>query len=189
MTISVQIDSNAWNFLFDRAIDLNHALPPGEFSLFITREVEIEINAIPDEGKDGTDKRPLKQYIRDSLGRNAVRTTARFGFAEANPVGGPAVYGGFGQGTFQSDEERAWYRQDKVRNYMVGKSKKGSGLSGNQADTAVAAASFHCVVLTCDKKAGPICEAVTQGGNVIFLSDALLEVETLGQIVRAKAGQ
>ncbi|WP_146208478.1 hypothetical protein [Cupriavidus plantarum] len=189
MTIPVQIDSNAWNFLFDHAIDINLELPQDEFTLFITREVEIEICAIPDEGKDRTDKRPLKQYIQDSLARNQVRTSARFGFAEANPVGGPAVYAGFGQGTFQSDKERAWYSQEIVRNYSIGKSKKGSGLSGNQADTAVAATSFDCVVLTCDKRAGPIGEALRQGGRVIFLTDALLKINSLGQIVRSAAKQ
>jgi len=188
MTIPVQIDSNAWNFLFEHAIDIGLALPREQFRLYITREVEIELSAIPDEGKDGADKRPLKQYIKDSLTRNHVRATMTFGFAEANPVDGPATYGGFGQGTFQSDQERAWRAQDKIQGYIVGKSKRGSGLSGNQADTAVAAASFHSVVLTCDKKAGPIPEAVKQGGNVIFLTDALLETDSLTEIVRSAAG-
>ncbi|MFP3474972.1 hypothetical protein SB780_08835 [Burkholderia sp. SIMBA_057] len=189
MTIPVHIDSNAWNFLFDNKIDINLELPSDEFKLFITREVEIEICAIPDEGAGGADKRPLKQYIRDSLARNCVRTTATFGFAEANPVGGPAVYAGFGQGTFQSGKQRTWYSQDKVRNSILGKKKKGSGLCGNQADAAVAAASFDSVVLTCDKKAGPIRDASGQGGKVIFLSDVLLENKSLGEIVRSIAEQ
>lgn len=184
MTISVLIDSNAWDFLFDRAIDINLELPPEDFSLFITREVEIEIDAIPDV-KKGIDKRPLKQYIRDSITQNQVRITATFGFAEANPVDGPATYAGFGQGTFQSGKERDWYGKEKIRGYILGKSKKGSGLSDNQADAAVAAASFDCVVLTCDKKSGPISEAAESGGNVIFLSDALLEAQSLGQILRS----
>jgi hypothetical protein len=184
MTISVQIDSNAWNFLFKHAIDINLALPLQEFKLFITREVEIEILAIPDDGKDGGDKRPLKQYIKNSIARNNVRTTMLFGFAEANPVDGPAIYGGFDQGTFQSEQDRVWRNQEKIQGYILGKSKKGSGLTGNQADTAVAAASFHSVVLTCDNKAGPIPEAIKQGGNVIFLTDALLEANSLSEIVR-----
>ena len=189
MTIPVHIDSNAWNFLFEKKIDINRELPSEEFKLFITREVEIEICVIPDEGKDGADKRPLKQYIRDSLARNCVRTTATFGFAEANPVGGPTVYAGFGQGPFQSGKQRAWYSQDKVRNSILGKKKKGSGLSGNQADAAVAAASFDSVVLTCDKKPGPILEAFEQGGKVIFLSEDLLGNKSLGEIVRSVAEQ
>lgn len=189
MTIPVQIDSNAWNFLFDHKIDINRELPLEQFELFITREVEIEICAIPDEGKDGADKRPLKQYIRDSLAQNCVRTTATFGFAEANPVGGPAVYAGFGQGSFQSGKQRAWYSQDKVRGYILGKPIKGSGLSGNKADAAVAAASFDCVALTCDKKAGPILEASGQGGKVIFLSEDLLRNKSLAEIVRSKSEQ
>jgi hypothetical protein len=184
MAISVQIDSNAWNFLFEHAVDLNRALPPEEFKHFITREVEIEILAIPDDGKDG-DKRPLKQYIGNGIARNDISTTMLFGFAEANPVDGPATYGGFNQGTFQSEQECVWRNQEKIQGYVLGKPKKGSGLNGNQADAAVAAASFHTVVLTCDKKAGPILEAKKQGGKVIFLTDALLEANSLSQIVRS----
>lgn len=189
MTISVHIDSNAWNFLFNNKIDINQELPSEEFKLFITREVEIEICTIPDEGTDGSDKQSLKQYIWDSLSRNCVRTTATFGFAEANPVDGPAVYAGFGHGTFQSSKHRAWYSQEKVRNSILGKKKKRSGLSGNQADAAVAVAASDSVVLTCDKKPGPIREASEQGGKVIFLSDVLLENQSLGEVVRSKAEQ
>lgn len=184
LTISVLIDSNAWNFLFDRAIDINLEIPPEEFLLFVPREVEIEIEAIPNI-KDGVDKRPLKQYIQDSLARREMRTTATFGFAEANPVNGPATFAGFGQGTFQSVKERDWYSKSKTRGYILGKSKKGSGLSGNQADAAVAAASFDCVVVTCDKKRGPILEAAENGGTVIFLSDDLLEAQSLKHILRS----
>jgi hypothetical protein len=183
MTVSVLIDSNAWNFLFDRAIDINRELPCEEFAIFITREVEIELNAIPDIGKDGLDKRPLKQYIQDSIARNRVTTTATFGFAEANPTDGPATYAGFGQGTFQSDKDRAWYGREKTQEYILGKSKKGSGLSGNQTDASVAASSFHCIVLTCDKKGGPITEAANTGGKVIFLSEACLTLQSLKQML------
>nr|WP_181374743.1 hypothetical protein [Polaromonas sp. E10S]AWD71954.1 hypothetical protein pE10SP1_p007 [Polaromonas sp. E10S] len=183
MTISVMLDSNAWNFLFDRAIDINHELPPEEFAIFITREVEIEICAISNDGKDGCDKRLLKQYIQDSVALNRVRTSATFGFAEANPAEGPAAYGGFGQATLQSDQDRDWYKREKTQASILGKPKKGSGLSGNQADAAVAASSFHCIVLTCDKKRGLISEAAELGGKVLFLSDDHLASQSLKQIL------
>ena len=185
MTISVLIDSNAWNFLFDRSIDLGCELPPEDFALFITREVEIEIGAIPDDGKDGLDKGPLKRYIHENIAKNQVTTTATFGFAEANPADGPATYAGFGQGTFQSEKERNWYHQERIKSFVFGKPKKGSGLSANQADAAVSAASFDCIVLTCDKKSGPIAEAENSGGKVVFLSDTLLESQSLQLILRA----
>ena len=187
MTISVLIDSNAWNFLFDRNIDLSCELPREDFALFITREVEIEIGAIPDDGKDRSDKRPLKRYIYESIAQNQVTTTATFGFSEANPADGPATYAGFGQGTFQSEKERDWYAREQIKSYFLGKSKKGSGLSANQADTAVSAASFDCVVLTCDKKKGPIAEAKEAGGWIVFLSDELLASQSLQQIVHSIA--
>lgn len=179
MKISVVIDSNAWNFLFERNIQLHCELPPEEFACFVPREVEIEIDAIPDVGKDGSDKRPLKQYIQESIARNRVGTTATFGFAEANPVDGPATYAGFGQGTFQSEDEREWYAGDKIRAYLLGKPIKGSGLSANQADVAVSTASFNSIVLTCDKKGGPITEATRAGGCVVFLSDSFLRPQSL----------
>ena len=172
--------------MFGNKIDITRELPAEEFKLHITREVEVELEAIPDIGKDGSNKLPLKKYIQDSLARNCIETTMIFGFAEANPVDGPAIYGGFGQGTFQSDTERAWYQQDKVKQLTTNKPLKNSGLHGNQADAAVAATSFDGVVLTCDKKEGPILEAYKQGGKVIFLSADLLTNQSLGEIVRFK---
>ncbi len=189
MAISVLIDSNAWNFFFDRNINLSCELPPEDFILFITREVEIEIGAIPDDGKDGLDKRPLKRYIHESITRNRVMTTATFGFAEANPANGPATYAGFGHGTFQSEKERDWYAGEKIKSYILGKPKKGSGLSANQADTAVSAASFDCVVLTCDMKNGPISEAKKAGGKIVFLSDTLLASQSLKLILYSIANK
>lgn len=179
MTISVLIDNNAWNFFYARNFDFYRELPPEEFSLFVTREVEVEIGAIPVEGKDGVDKRPLKRYIHESIHRNEIATTATFGFAEANPSDGPGTYAGFGQGTFQSDEERDWYGDEKIKSYIIGKSKRNSGLTHNQADAAVAFFSFVGIVLTCDRKTGPIAEAEKSGGNVVFLSDALLASQSL----------
>ncbi len=179
MTISVLIDNNAWNFFFVKNFDFRQELPAEEFSLFINREVEIEIEAIPDDGKDGVDKRALKRYIHESILSNKIVTTATFGFAEANPSDGPGIYLGFGKGTFQSDKERDWYSEEKIKSYIIGKSKRNSGLTHNQADAAVAFASFGSIVLTCDKKTGPIAEAKKSGGNVVFLSDDLLASQSL----------
>jgi hypothetical protein len=183
MTHSVLIDSNAWNYLFDRSIDINLELPSEEFVIFITREVEIELDAIPETGKGGQDKRPLKQYIRDSLARNQVKTSAVFGFAEANPASTPPTYAGFGHGTFQSDQDRAWYERKKTQDFILGKSIKGSGLTGNQTDASVAVSSFYSFVLTCDKKGGPLLDAAKCGGKVIFLTEDSLATQSLRQLL------
>ena len=55
--INVFIDSNVWNFLFERQIDLAVDLPPDKFCLCHTREVELENGAIPPE------KAELKAFI------------------------------------------------------------------------------------------------------------------------------
>lgn len=192
MAISLIIDSNAWNFFFAKNFDFYCELPPEEFTLYITREVEIEIGAIPDDGICGVDKRPLKRYIHESIRRNQIVTTATSGFAEANPSDGPATYAGFGQGTFQSEDERDWYSNEKIQSYIIGKPKKKSGLTHNQTDAAVALASFAGILLTCDKNGGPIAEAKKSGGNVVFLSDGLLASQslqvTLRNIARERLG-
>jgi hypothetical protein len=89
--IAVTLDNNVWNFLFDRKIDLAAELTPAEFALFITREVEIEGMAIPDEAS----KAPLKDYIAQTIAACSVRTTSVFGFATTS--GGPQRLGGFDQ--------------------------------------------------------------------------------------------
>jgi hypothetical protein len=58
MTIDVHLDSNVWNFLFDRRIDLSDELPAPEFRLLIPREIELEIQPIPAAKAD------LRAFIR-----------------------------------------------------------------------------------------------------------------------------
>jgi hypothetical protein len=65
--ISVYIDSCAWDYFFHERAYLAEIFPPNDYQLFMTREVEIELSAIPDVGKDGTD--------------NSIHATTRF-FAE-----------------------------------------------------------------------------------------------------------
>lgn len=115
MKIAVSIDSGAWNWLFKNGIDISIALPVDEFLLSLTQHVQNELDAIPDMDTDGADKRPLKRYIGESIRESQIATSATFGFAEANPPDGPVTVVGFGQGTFQSDVERAWYAHEDVK--------------------------------------------------------------------------
>jgi hypothetical protein len=68
-------------------------------TVYLTREVEIEISCIPDIGQTGNaDKRALKAYIADAIATNRVRTSGVFGFASHDPDGSVSkvqVYGGF----------------------------------------------------------------------------------------------
>ena len=190
MKAVVFIDSCAWNSLFKNRVDLADAFPDGEYTLALTREVEIEIAAIPDTGKDGTDKRELKAYIRRSIERHRVRTTSVFGFATYEPDGSLSkvqVYGGFGQGTWQSDADRRWYGSSEVKGLLHGKGKRKSGLSDNQADASLAVRSFESIVLTDEIKTknGPLRLAAEQGGRVIYLADVEQSGLSLKDFIRS----
>ena len=186
MTTPVVIDSCAWNYLFVNSIDLASELPREGFSIFISREVEIEICSIPDDGKDGNDKRPLKKYIKNSIEANQVRTTSLFGFATHEPDGSLSkvqTNSGFGQGTFQSEKDRAWYAAETIKQYFPSNKIQNSGLGKNQADASLAVRSFDSIVLTDERKGkpGPLSIAVRQGGRVVYLG---AEVEPSGLSLR-----
>lgn len=175
MTVHVFIDSCAWNFLFLAAIDLNIELPPERYRLHLTREVEIELAAIPNIGKGGKDNRALKRYIATSTEQAEVTTTGTFGFQTFDPDGTPSkvqTYVGFGQGTFQSDKDRAYYASPEIRAQIIGKRRTGSGLSANQADAALAAHAADAIVLTDERptKPGPLKLAASKGAKIVYLS-------------------
>lgn len=172
---SIVIDSCAWNYLFKYKIDLSVTFPQDRYLLSVTREVEIELLAIPDIGSDGEDKRRLKAYIADSIAANQVRTSSVFGFASVEPDGtlsAVQVYGGFGQGTWQSDADQAWHASAPVRGLQRQKRMK-TGLAQNQADTSLGVRSFDSIVLTNEDPGnkGPLQLAARQGGHVIYLSE------------------
>jgi hypothetical protein len=176
MTTSIYIDSCAWNYLFDHHINLGIELPPDRYTIFMTREVEIEVASIPDDSKDGKDKRPLKRFIEESVTANRVRTTSVFGFASVEPDGSLSkvqVCGGFDQGTFQSEEDRTWYASEAAKLRLSSTNIKNSGLSRDQGDASLAVRSFDSIVLTDERKgkAGPLNMVLDQGGRVVFLSD------------------
>jgi hypothetical protein len=185
MIIAVYIDSCAWNYLQEKAIDLVAELPPDRYALYITREVKIEIDAIPDDEK----RQALKAYIRLSIANSSIRTTCMFGFQTLEPDGTPSkvqVYGGFGHGSFQSDLDRKYYASDEVKAQLEHKAKRKSGLSANQADASLAVRSSQAFVLTNEnpQKTGPLKLASENGGKVVYLRS---QVEpsglTLGQYI------
>lgn len=164
--IAVTLDSNVWNFLFDRTISLASELPTDKFALFITREVEIETMAIP----NNVSKAALNAYIIQEIAQSDIKTTFVFGFS--TPDVSPQRVGGWGAGTWQSQTEREFYAA--IRDpYLLGKSEKGSKLTHNEGDAAVAAQSFFSIALTCEKpnKSGPLRFAAEHGGKVLYLSD------------------
>lgn len=178
MSISVYIDSCAWNYLYDNRVDLEKELPSDKFSILITKEVEIELDAIPSFGFDQSDKRDLKEYISSTIRKNHVKTSAIFGFMTMEPDGTPSpvqVYGGFGSGTFQSKEERDFYAKPEIKKQIHNNKKSNSGLGKNEADASLAAKSFHSVILTNERinKSGPLKTAAQFGGKIVYLEDEI----------------
>jgi len=58
------------------------------------------------------------------------------------------------------------------RQHLLGKSDKGSGLTGNEADVAVAVSFFFSVVVTNEKpnKSGPLRVAAENDGKGLYLT-------------------
>lgn len=159
--IAVTIDSNVWNQFHELDFELAIELHAARFVLFVPREVEIELAAIPG------DKVALKEYVRRQMAEAAVKVSATFGFAAEV---GPQRRGGFGFGTFQSEDGRAFYAA--IRNqYLIGKPLRKSRLYHNEADAALGAVSLTSVVLTCDaRKAGPLRVAREFGGKLVDMT-------------------
>lgn len=155
----------------------------------VTREVEIELLAIPDVGTDGKDKRPLKAYIADGIEANRVRTSSTFGFASVEADGTLSkiqVYGGFDQGTWQSAADRDRYASAQVKGLLTEKTKN-SGLGENQADASLGVRSFNSIVLTNERrrKNGPLQLAANHGGRLIYLREVKASRLTLTEYVDA----
>jgi len=190
MKTPVYIDSCAWNYLFDAQVVMNEVFPPDEFSLFVTREVEIELSEIPDIGHGDHDNRPLKEFIRETIAQNEVHTSGFFGFRTFESDGTPTKHQvnlGFGQGGFRPTADRDWYATPEVRAYIEGKPTRKSGLGHNQADASLAVRSFAAIILTNEKKgkSGPIRLASEQSGQVLFLGDLAASGFTLKELVLA----
>ena len=176
MTIAVYIDSCAWNYLYEKAVDLAKELPQSQFSIHVTREVEIELCAIPEVGCDGADKGLLKAYIKQGISSAPVKTSYVFGFQTLEPDGTPSpvqVYGGFIVGTWQSEEERNFYAKPEIEQQLRSGKRAKSGLGKNQADASLAAKSLSSIVLTNERmnKTGPLKLAAELGGKVVYLQD------------------
>jgi hypothetical protein len=111
MPISVYIDNNVWDFLFDRKMDLAAELPKKEFCICSTREAEFEIPPMPPE---------KKAFAEETIARCEIRTDAFFGFAEAGLPSGDHRVAGFNQGRWISAEEMAFIEQQRtaIKNRM-----------------------------------------------------------------------
>lgn len=175
MSISVYIDNNVWDFLFERELCLSQELPRDEFCLCLTREAEFEIPAIPPE------KAPLKRFIEESIESAVVRTDSFFGFYDdAHPPEEQRVEG-FDVGRWATPEELVFFKHQQTR---LG-NRRPTKLFKNEADISLAARAIHSVVITLDRKTGPINDAYKHGGKIVFLTDFDNSGLTLADFIRA----
>lgn len=160
MRTNIYIDHNVWDFLFDRQLDLTKELAAIEFALYLTREAEFEIPPTPDN---------KRQYIEETILKCNIEVRPYFGFYDNQHSSSDQRVGGFDVGYWASQEEINFIHSQRLR--LGVKKKEKTRLFKNEADISLAARSFQSVVLTLDKKAGPLLDAHQQGGKVVFLND------------------
>jgi hypothetical protein len=163
--INVFLDSNVWNFLFEpqRQIDLADALPSDKFRLYLTREVELENGAINPSVKP--EKAALKAFIAATIANCGIQTDTMFGFGDPNLPGDEQRVGGMGR--FASHEDYAL----TTRQVRIARKRRSTPLYPDEADIGLAARAARTVVLSRDKKRGPLNDARQRGGKVVFLTD------------------
>jgi hypothetical protein len=174
MTIGVYIDHNVWDFLFKRRIDLAVALPRDEFCLCVTREAEFEIPPTPPE---------KKAFIEATIAKCSIQTDTFFGFNDNSLPSDEQRIGGFNVGRWASPEEIAFIASQRTA--LKAKKKRPTKLHPGEADISLAARSFHSVVLSLDKKKGPLKDAYEQGGKVVFLTDFDKSGMSLSDFIKA----
>lgn len=171
--ITLYIDNMVWDFLLAREMDICVELPPTEWSLRMTREAELEIPISPE-------KADLKAFIKNTMDRCGIEITPYFGFGDPSAGPGIQLYGGWGIGHWQTRDESTFIEEQKSR---LGTKVRPTGLLPNEADISIAARAVHSVVLSCEKKAGPIKSAKTQGAMVVLLDP--IEFDNSGQSLAA----
>lgn len=158
--IDIHIDSCAWNFLLEFGVDLGSEFPADSFRLWIPREIEMELAAIPSA------KAELLTFIRDAVARCGVRADVWFGFSDPDTPPAARKVGGFGEGRWITRQEGEFV--DANRRLIGSGDRPKTHLKKNEADLALAARSLSAVVLTADvKPAGPLAAARSMGGNVL----------------------
>ena len=172
MLSHIYIDHNVWDFLYERNIDLAKELPSENFALHLTREAVFEISPTPDS---------KRSYIEKTILRCNIDVKPYFGFYDDQHSLSEQRMGGLGFGYLASEEEAIFIQSQKPK-LSVSKKPK-TGLFKNEADIALAARSFHSIVLTLDKKPGPLKNALSQGGKVVFLGEIDTSILSLQEFI------
>lgn len=180
--VSVSLDNNIWDWLFDRhdTFSLSEELPSGRFALVIPREVEIEHQAIPVHKPGKLEKRA---FIAETIRSCSIQTVGYFGFAAPPGVVNRCL--GFDCGTWMSELERA--RTQAMRHFLESKERP-TGLVGNETDLRLAVLAFSSVVLTRDSEPGPLQFSRQRGGKVLLVNDGHARPGCLAAAILATVG-
>jgi hypothetical protein len=103
------------------------------------------------------------------IAQRAIRTDSYFGFYNKNLLPQDQRFSGFNNGRWITPRESAFIEVQRKR--WHGDSIRPTKLYSNEADISLAARSFHGIVLTRDRKPGPLTDALAQGGSVLFLDE------------------
>ena len=185
--ITVFLDNNIWDFLFTRGMDICAELPADTFDLFVTREGEFELDAIPDVDANGVSKLPLKQFIASTRARCGIRVQSFFGYPDPRFPAGEQRVGGYDDG---------WWAPSSALDFIQAQrqlrpekpNQRRSKLYPLEADISLAARSFSATVLTYDEKKGPLRDARAQGGCVLYISEFLDSGLTLQAFALRRSG-
>jgi hypothetical protein len=172
MPRAIFIDNCAFDRLFELGIDPGH-INGDEFQFYVTEEVLIEIDAIPDTQEKEEKKRWISRIARGE----SVAETGYFGFAED-----PSAYG-FGQG-FLADLSQVEYLAETKSELGP---ERPTGLPRNHTDRLLLSHAIVFAVLTDEARLGNgrlMGQALERGATVIRMRDFDSENETFTEFLR-----
>lgn len=167
---TVFLDNNIWDFLLCSGLDLCAELPAETFDLFITREGEFELDAIPDVDVNGASKVALKRFIARTRATCNVKVQSFFGFPDPRFADGEQRVAGFDEGYWAPSSALTFIEAQRQKRPEKPQQRR-SKLYPLEADISLAARAFDAVVLTRDEKPGPLRDARAQGGRVLYISE------------------
>ncbi len=157
--VKIFLDNNVFDFLYEKKIDIFQEFLKDGYEICMVKEVDFESELISDPNKCEfvralKDKIILKQY---------------FGFYDDRHESSKQRVGGFDNGEYMSCDEGVYYKE-LLSKFHKSDEKRKTDLYKNEADIILAVRSIKNIVLTNDKKKGPLKNAFDKGYNIIFLN-------------------
>ena len=162
MRTKLYFDNNAWDVLFKFNVNINSELPSSEYEILITKEAEFEIPGMPAE---------KREYVDKSMKLSDVKTDTYFGYYNPAFSSDEQRVAGYGSvddhkigGRYATLAEAEFLKDESL---TISKTKKKTGLFGNEADVSLGARSLIEVVVTGDDKKALKRARTNWGGSII----------------------